>query len=43
MHCLSASPAVAWKFIEIGGNLANAPTMKLVGNSVILGVLEFIA
>ena len=36
-------PAVARKVTDLDRNLEKAPTMKLVGNSVILGVLELIA
>ncbi|KZV74135.1 NAD-P-binding protein [Peniophora sp. CONT] len=36
-------PAVARKVTDLGGNLEKAPTMKLIGNSMILGCLELLA
>ncbi|VDB84208.1 unnamed protein product [Peniophora sp. CBMAI 1063] len=36
-------PAVARKVTDLGGNLEKAPTMKLIGNSAILGCLEVLA
>ncbi|KIY52016.1 NAD(P)-binding protein [Fistulina hepatica ATCC 64428] len=36
-------PAMGRKVIDVGGNVVKAPTLKLVGNSMILGVIEIMA
>jgi len=36
-------PAVGRKVVDLGGNLQKAPTLKLLGNSIILGCIEVIA
>ncbi|EJD04439.1 NAD-binding protein [Fomitiporia mediterranea MF3/22] len=36
-------PAIGRKVIDLGGNLEKAPTLKLIGNSMILGFMEVMA
>jgi len=36
-------PAVGRKVVDLGGNVEKAPTLKLIGNSMILGCMEVIA
>ncbi|KAI5120225.1 hypothetical protein M0805_000039 [Coniferiporia weirii] len=36
-------PAIGRKVIDLGGNLEKAPTLKLIGNSLILGFMEVMA
>ncbi|OCB92050.1 NAD-binding protein [Sanghuangporus baumii] len=36
-------PAIGRKVIDLGGNLEKAPTLKLIGNSTILGLMETMA
>jgi len=36
-------PAVGRKVVDLGGNLEKAPTMKLIGNATILGMIEVMA
>jgi 3-hydroxyisobutyrate dehydrogenase-like beta-hydroxyacid dehydrogenase len=36
-------PAIGRRIIDLGGNLEKAPMMKLVGNSVVLGMMETVA
>jgi 3-hydroxyisobutyrate dehydrogenase-like beta-hydroxyacid dehydrogenase len=36
-------PAIGRKVVDLGGNLEKAPTLKLLGNSMILGSLEILA
>jgi 3-hydroxyisobutyrate dehydrogenase-like beta-hydroxyacid dehydrogenase len=36
-------PAIARRVMDLGGNVEKAPTMKLIGNSLILGSMELIA
>jgi hypothetical protein len=33
-------PAIGRKVYDLGGNLEKAPTLKLIGNSLILGCME---
>ncbi|TRM65861.1 NAD binding domain of 6-phosphogluconate dehydrogenase-domain-containing protein [Schizophyllum amplum] len=36
-------PSVGRKVLDLGGNIAKAPTFKLIGNSMILGTVEILA
>jgi 3-hydroxyisobutyrate dehydrogenase-like beta-hydroxyacid dehydrogenase len=36
-------PAVGRKAVDLGGNVEKAPTLKLIGNSIILGCVEVLA
>ncbi|TFY73606.1 hypothetical protein EWM64_g10407 [Hericium alpestre] len=36
-------PAIGRRVLDLGGNLEKAPTFKLIGNSLVLGVLELLA